>query len=217
MLSRVFSTTLIRNIRPFCRPICSSFHPIAFKSLPAMRLQSLNTNQFVSSFATNKLKCITERTPVKTPILVIGAKGEQLGLMNKEDALKVANDQELDLVIVHYQEDKVVCKLQQVESLEYKRKKKEQKMEFLNRKQGIEKEIRIRGKISPHDLMIKLSKVDEFLSKNIKVRISFKDYIKQKRTLKTDEEPPKLTNEQYIQLHPHIKPLLDSVYYILIH
>ena len=90
--------------------------------------------------------------------MVISETGSQLGVMTKEEAVKIAKERKKDLVVVHYQDSKIVCKLQVLKSVEYQRKKKDQRSEFLNRKQSQEKEVRIKGKISPHDFQIKVWK-----------------------------------------------------------
>ena len=136
----------------------SQMRPVSRAASAIFGLPSLSGVPFLRAFGTAKLTCITENTSVTKPIMVISETGSQLGVMTKEEALKIAKERKKDLVVVHYQDSKIVCKLQVLKSVEYQRKKKDQRSEFLNRKQSQEKEVRIKGKISPHDFQIKVWK-----------------------------------------------------------
>ena len=55
-----------------------------------------------------------------------------------------------------------------------------------------------------------LEKINEFIEKDIKVKISFKEFVK--LSPKDQDEDVKFSKEQYYQYHPEIKQLIDIVH-----
>jgi translation initiation factor IF-3 len=100
---------------------------------------------------------------------VIGPDGAQLGIMVTKDALKLAEDQGLDLVEISPDARPPVCRILDYgkylydESKNAKRAKKRQTNTQL-------KEMRYRPKIDEHDINFKTEKLREFLSEGHKVR-----------------------------------------------
>jgi translation initiation factor IF-3 len=105
-----------------------------------------------------------------SPIRLIGAAGEQLGLVPTAQALEKAREAGLDLVEVAADERPPVCKI-----LDYG------KMRFANSQKGNKagkvrqqklKEIRVRPKTGDHDVETKASQARKFLEHNDKVQIT---------------------------------------------
>ncbi len=105
-----------------------------------------------------------------TPIRLIGAEGEQLGLVPTFEALAKAREAGLDLVEVAADERPPVCKI-----LDYG------KMRFANSQKGNKtgkvrqqklKEIRLRPKTGDHDVDTKAAQARKFLEHNDKVQIT---------------------------------------------
>ena len=101
---------------------------------------------------------------------VIDEDGSQLGVMSKQEALRLAGDRELDLVEISPSANPPVAKIVDWGKFNYQRTKQQQK----NRRQtkALEmKQIRFGLKISDHDLGVKLKKVTDFLEIGHKVKI----------------------------------------------
>lgn len=101
---------------------------------------------------------------------VIDEDGSQLGVMSKQEALRLAGDRELDLVEISPNANPPVAKIVDWGKFNYQRTKQQQK----NRRQtkALEmKQIRFGLKISDHDLGVKLKKVTDFLEVGHKVKI----------------------------------------------
>jgi translation initiation factor IF-3 len=102
---------------------------------------------------------------------VIDEDGQQLGILSKNEALRMAEDQGLDLVEISPNADPPVAKIVDWGKYNYQRTKQLQK----NRKHAktLEvKQMRFGLKISDHDLGVKLRKVTDFLETGHKVKIS---------------------------------------------
>src|SRR5437868_12797924 len=105
-----------------------------------------------------------------SPIRLIGAEGEQLGLVPTIEALAKARTAGLDLVEVAADERPPVCKI-----LDYG------KMRFANSQKGNKtgkvrqqklKEIRVRPKTGDHDVETKVAQARKFLEHNDKVQVT---------------------------------------------
>jgi translation initiation factor IF-3 len=104
-----------------------------------------------------------------TPIRVIGAEGDQLGVLETAEALQRAKDLGLDLVEVAPQEKPPVCRIMDFGKFKYQQKKRQHKGHTHHSKN---KELRVRPKIGDHDLMTKVNRAKEFLAEKDKVIFS---------------------------------------------
>lgn len=100
---------------------------------------------------------------------VIAEDGEQLGVIETEDALKRARDAGMDLVEVASQEKPPVCRIMDFGKYKYQQAKRQHKG-HTHRVQN--KEIRLRPKIGEHDFMTKVNRAKSFLEKRDKVVFS---------------------------------------------
>ena len=101
---------------------------------------------------------------------MIGGSGEQLGIMTRQEALKLAEDAGVDLVEISPNVDPPVAKIVDWGKYQYQ-KMKEQQKNRKSSKQSELKQMRFGLKIGSGDLDIKLRKIREFLSDGHKVRI----------------------------------------------
>ncbi len=101
---------------------------------------------------------------------VIGESGEQLGIMSRSEALRLAEEAGLDLVEISPNAKPPVAKIVNWGKYQYQKMKEAQKNRRSN-KQSELKQMRFGLKIGTGDLDIKLRKVREFLSEGHKVRI----------------------------------------------
>jgi translation initiation factor IF-3 len=101
---------------------------------------------------------------------VIGASGEQLGIITKGEALKIAEDAGVDLVEISPNADPPVAKVIDWGKYQYQKMKELQKNRAKSKQTEL-KQMRFGLKIGSGDLDIKLRKIRGFLAEGNKVRI----------------------------------------------
>lgn len=104
---------------------------------------------------------------------VISADGEQLGIMSAAEALKIAEDQDLDLVKIAPQAKPPVCKIMDYSKYRYEKAKRE-KENRKNQKQIEMKEIRLSVTIDVGDFNTKVNQAKKFLASGHKLKISIR-------------------------------------------
>lgn len=106
-------------------------------------------------------------------VRVIGENGEQLGVMSAKDAMKLAEDAELDLVKIAPTAKPPVCKIVDYGKFRYEQARKEK--EAKKKQKVIEvKEIRLSPNIDTNDLNTKISAARKFIAKGDKVKITLR-------------------------------------------
>ncbi len=100
---------------------------------------------------------------------MIGPDGAQLGIMVTKDALKLAEDQGLDLVEISPDARPPVCRILDYGKYLYDESKNAKKAKKRQASTQL-KEMRYRPKIDEHDINFKTEKLREFLSEGHKVR-----------------------------------------------
>lgn len=101
---------------------------------------------------------------------MIGENGEQLGILSRQEALKLADDAGVDLVEISPTANPPVAKIVDWGKFQYQ-KMKEQQKNRRSSKQSELKQMRFGLKIGAGDLEIKLRKIRGFLAEGHKVRI----------------------------------------------
>lgn len=102
-------------------------------------------------------------------VRVVSPEGEQLGIMSVRDALKIAQDKELDLVEVAPNAKPPVCRIMDYGKYRYEQSKRER--EARKKQKVIEvKEIRMTPKIESHDFQVKVKAAQKFLKDGDKVK-----------------------------------------------
>lgn len=99
---------------------------------------------------------------------MVGAEGENLGVMPTSQALTLANEKGLDLVEVAPQARPPVCKIVDYGKYHYQQEKRDRKQKHRSRL----KEVKFTIKIGEHDFMTKMNRVRQFLGKGDMVRVS---------------------------------------------
>ena len=108
-------------------------------------------------------------------VLVIGPKGEQLGLKSREDALTLANVAGFDLVLMNAGSDKPVCKLMDYNKYKYERAKKQKEASKKQRENNTEmKEFRLSVNIDIHDFNTRVKQVVKYLEKGHRIKMSIR-------------------------------------------
>ena len=104
-------------------------------------------------------------------VQLIGVNGEKVGVISLEEALKKAEDLNLDLVLVAPNANPVVCKIMNYGKYKFEQAKKEK--EAKKKQKTLEvKEIRVTPNIEEHDFSFKLKNTKKFLDDGNKVKIT---------------------------------------------
>ena len=104
-------------------------------------------------------------------VQVIGADGEKIGVLPIEQALELAEEKNLDLVLVAPNAKPVVCRLMNYGKYKFEQAKKE-KESRKNQKTVELKEIRVTPNIGEHDFTFKSKNARSFLEAGNKVKFT---------------------------------------------
>ncbi len=102
---------------------------------------------------------------------LIGADGEQVGVMPAKEALRVASDKGLDLVEVAPQARPPVCRVMDYGKYRYEMSKKEREARKNQRIINV-KEVKFRLNIEEHDFQVKARNAIRFLDNGDKVKVT---------------------------------------------
>jgi len=104
-------------------------------------------------------------------IRVVDEKGAPLGIMSRNEALKLAESKELDLVEIAPNAVPPVCKIIDYGKFQYELQKRE-KIQKKHQQQQQMKEIRFKWRIDTHDFNFKMRHAREFILQGNKVKAS---------------------------------------------
>ncbi|MBR4592585.1 MAG: translation initiation factor IF-3 [Elusimicrobiaceae bacterium] len=102
-------------------------------------------------------------------VRVINSDGTMLGILPTHQAVALAKEQELDLVEISPNAQPPVCKILDYNKYVYEQGKKAAEAKKKQAKVTL-KELRIKSRIAPHDLEVKIRQIEEFLRKKDQVR-----------------------------------------------
>ncbi|MBQ7668786.1 MAG: translation initiation factor IF-3 [Clostridia bacterium] len=106
-------------------------------------------------------------------IRVIGPDGAMLGVMSSAEALEIANEKDLDLVMIAPTAVPPVCKVMDYGKYRFEEMKKEKEAKKKQKVIDI-KEIRISPNIEQHDFEFKVKNAKSFLASGNKVKITLR-------------------------------------------
>lgn len=121
---------------------------------------------------------IKQELPINTQIRVasvqlIDEEGKKLGIMPTKEALVIAEEKNLDLVMVSNNTDAPVCKIMNYGKYKFEQSKKEK--ESRKKQKTVElKEVRITPGIEEHDFNFKAKNARKFIEGGSKVKITVK-------------------------------------------
>ncbi|MBP2032863.1 translation initiation factor IF-3 [Clostridium algifaecis] len=118
----------------------------------------------------NKGFLVNENIRVKE-VRAISNDGEQLGIISAKDALKIAEENELDLVMISPNAKPPVCKIMNYGKFIYEQTKKEKEARKKQKIVNI-KEVRLSPTIEDHDISIKANNARKFLLAGDKVKVT---------------------------------------------
>jgi translation initiation factor IF-3 len=101
---------------------------------------------------------------------VIDENGNQLGILPREAALKIAQERSLDLIEISPTSNPVVCRVANYDKFRYLLTKKEKEKRKHSKKLEL-KEIRLGVRTGEHDLAFKRQRAREFLKDGVKVKV----------------------------------------------
>jgi translation initiation factor IF-3 len=104
-------------------------------------------------------------------VRVIGPDGKQLGVMLTKDAIKLAEEQDLDLVEIAPNASPPACKITNYGKLRYEQAKKEKESKKAQHQIKV-KEVKFKPTIDAHDFQFKLKHAREFIEKGNKVKLT---------------------------------------------
>ena len=104
-------------------------------------------------------------------VRVTGADGEQLGIMQTRDALRLAEEQHLDLVEVAPKAKPPVCRIMDFGKYRYEQQKRDKEARKKQKVVTI-KEVKLRPNIEQHDFEVKLKSAQRFVEEGNKVKVT---------------------------------------------
>lgn len=104
---------------------------------------------------------------------MIGVDGDQLGIKPLREALRIAQEANLDLVNVAPQAKPPVCRIMDYGKFRYEQSKREKEARK-NQKVIQVKEVRLSPSIEENDVQTKLKNVKKFLQKGDKVKLTIR-------------------------------------------
>ncbi len=104
-------------------------------------------------------------------VRLIGADGSQVGIVETDEARRIARDADLDLVEVAPESRPPVCKILDYSKYKYEQEQKA-KQARKHQQQVNVREIKLRPKIADHDYETKKGHVARFLNKKDKVKVT---------------------------------------------
>ena len=106
-------------------------------------------------------------------VRVVSESGEQLGIMSAREAMKLAQEAELDLVKIAPTAKPPVCKIIDYGKFRYEQARKEKEAKKKQRTVEV-KEVRLSPNIDTNDLNTKMNNARKFISKGNKVKVTLR-------------------------------------------
>ena len=110
---------------------------------------------------------------VSAEVQVISSDGQNLGILNTQEAITIAKNEGLDLIEIAQNVKPPVCKIMDMGKYKYDAQKKANKAKKKQKKIEI-KEIKLRPVTEIHDYTFKIKNAQKFLSKGDKVKFTIK-------------------------------------------
>ena len=104
-------------------------------------------------------------------VRLTSADGEQLGIVQVKDALRMALEKEMDLVEIAPNAKPPVCRIMDFGKFKYEQSKREKEARKKQKVISV-KEVKIRPNIEEHDLEVKTKNAVKFLTEGDKVKVT---------------------------------------------
>ena len=107
---------------------------------------------------------------IKYPQLrVVDSDGKQLGVIDRLEALEIASQRELDLVLVSEKANPPVCRIMDYGKYKFEQEKKAKEARKKSHQTEV-KEVKMRYKIDKHDYNVRIGQATKFLKSGDKVK-----------------------------------------------
>ena len=100
---------------------------------------------------------------------VVDSDGTQLGVISRDEALKISKDRELDLVLVSEKASPPVCRIMNYGKFKFEQEKKAKEAKKKSHQTEV-KEVKMRYKIDQHDYLVRINQATRFLKAGDKVK-----------------------------------------------
>ncbi len=107
---------------------------------------------------------------IRVPRVRLVGENITLGIYETRDAIRIAQEQELDLVEISPTADPPVCKVIDYQKFLYEQKKKQKELKLKSSKQAVVKEVRFTPNTDDHDFEFKSKHAEKFLQEGAKVK-----------------------------------------------
>ena len=138
-----------------------------------MEVIIINNNQGFNQKQKNQNEELVNENIRFKEMLVIGADGTKHGVLQRRDALKLAMELGLDLVVVSAEAKPPVAKLMDYKKFRFEQKKKAKEIKK-NQKVTVVKEVQLSPVIDKHDLETKANIARKFILKDNKVKVTLR-------------------------------------------
>jgi translation initiation factor IF-3 len=119
-------------------------------------------------FTPREMPMINER--IRFPkVRLLDSDSAQIGIMSSREALQLAEEKELDLVLMSDKADPPVCKIIDYGKHKFEQEKKAKEAKKKQHTVDV-KEVKMRYKIEEHDYQVRLSQADRFIKAGDKVK-----------------------------------------------
>lgn len=161
-----------------------------------------------------------KRTPVKelgkqyninnritsSEVRIIDEQGNMVGIFGRSEALRMAEEKELDLIEINPKALPPIVKLIEFSKFKYQQDKSEKNKPKVSTEA---KTLRVSVRISPHDLQVQSKKADEFLNKGLKVKLQVQMRGRERQHPEVAEETMKnflslITEEYFFETEPKL-------------
>lgn len=116
---------------------------------------------------------MTNEQITASQVRLIGENGEQLGIVSRDDALSMAEEKDLDLVMMAGNTTPPVCKILDYGKYKYEALKKDKEIKKAQKIVEI-KEVRLSMTIEEHDIAYRIASATKFLKEGNKVKITLR-------------------------------------------
>lgn len=125
----------------------------------------------VSGLRSERIKCMFNEQIKEQTVHLIGANGENLGILPTDAARHLADENGLDLVVVSAKATPPVCKIMDYGKWRYEKDQQEKAARRQQKAAAETKEIRMSVSIDAHDMETKAAAAQKFLSRGNKVKV----------------------------------------------
>jgi len=132
---------------------------------------------------------------------VLDAEGNHIGIMSRDEAFKLAQDQKLDIIEISPNATPPVAKIMDYDKYRYQLEKAQRKQRAAQKSKGL-KQVQITPRAALNDLQVKARKIDEFLEEGHNVGISL--FLRGREKYNRDWSMKKLKEFMELIKTPHI-------------